>query len=251
VIRIGCSGWQYADWREAFYPRGCAQRRWLEHYAGTFDTVEVNSTFYRLAKRDAVERWVAQTPAEFCFAVKGSRYLTHMKRLTETERGIGRFYDPIEPMIDGGKLGPVLWQLPENFKRDTERLAAFMDALPEGDHAFELRNASWHVDEVYDLLRSHNAALVVADRKGLPEEDLVPTADFGFVRFHYGRRGRGGNYSQTELEDWAQRLAGWELDRTLWVYFNNDWNAYAVRNAIELRRLLATSTAAGLESIRT
>jgi uncharacterized protein YecE (DUF72 family) len=237
-VRVGCSGWQYADWREAFYPRGLPQRRWLEHYASVFDTVEVNTTFYRLTKVDTVARWVQQTPPGFTFAVKGSRFLTHMKRLTDLDRGIRRFYAPLEPMIDAGKLGPVLWQLPDSFRVDVPRLKTWLEALPPGQHAFELRHASWLIDEVFDVLREHRAALVVADRAGRPEEAFVPTAQFGFVRFHHGRRGRGGNYSQAELEEWARRLTEWRREFPLFVYFNNDWNAYAVRNALYLRRRL-------------
>jgi uncharacterized protein YecE (DUF72 family) len=237
-VRIGCSGWQYADWREAFYPRGCAQRRWLEHYATVFDTVEVNSTFYRLTKAETVARWVQQTPSEFTFTVKGSRFLTHMKRLTDTDRGIRRFYDPLAPMIEAGKLGPVLWQLPDNFHCDAPRLGSWLDALPEGQHAFELRHRSWWTDEIYDLLSKHNAALVVGDRAGRDEDPFVPTADFGFIRFHHGRRGRNGNYSQAELDEWAQRVQAWRRQVPMFAYFNNDWNAYAVRNAVDLRRRL-------------
>src|SRR6476660_5094384 len=114
-MRIGCSGWNYADWRGRVYPKGCPTSRWLEHYATLFDTVEVNSTFYRLAKRDAVARWVEQTPRGFCFAVKASRYLTHIKRLTNLSPGIERFYAPLMTLVEAGKLGPVLWQLPPNF----------------------------------------------------------------------------------------------------------------------------------------
>src|SRR5581483_11274268 len=123
AIRIGCSGWMYDSWRGRLYPERCAKRRWLEVYARHYDTVEVNSTFYRLARRSAVEGWVSQTSPEFLFAVKASRYLTHIKRLLDIRDGIARFYEPLEPMIEAGRLGPVLWQLPENFHRDDQRLA--------------------------------------------------------------------------------------------------------------------------------
>ena len=122
-VRIGCSGWNYRDWRERVYPQGLPTRRWLEHYAQLFDTVEVNTTFYRLPRREAVANWAAETPPGFLFAVKASRYLTHIKRLTDLGRGVERFYERIEPLADAGKLGPVLWQLPANFRCDMERLA--------------------------------------------------------------------------------------------------------------------------------
>ena len=128
-VRIGCSGWMYDDWRGRLYPERVPKRRWLEVYASVFDTVEVNSTFYRLARRDAVAGWVAQTPGGFLFAVKASRYLTHVKRLLDIRDGIGRFYEPLEPMREAGRLGPVLWQLPENFHRDDQRLAGWLELL--------------------------------------------------------------------------------------------------------------------------
>ena len=149
--RIGCSGWNYPHWREVVYPKGLPPARWLEHYATLFDTVEVNSTFYQLPKRDSVARWVEQTPDGFVFTVKASRYLTHVKRLTDLGSGIERFYERIEPLVRSPKLGPVLWQLPANFRRDGERLGAALEALPAGRHCFEFRHESWFVDEVYKL----------------------------------------------------------------------------------------------------
>ncbi|HEY2637281.1 MAG TPA: DUF72 domain-containing protein, partial [Solirubrobacteraceae bacterium] len=149
AVRIGCSGWNYADWREVVYPKGLPTRRWLERYAELFDTVEVNSTFYRLARPDAVARWVELTPQGFTFAVKASRFLTHMKRLTDMDRGVRRFYDRIEPLVGTPKLGPIVWQLPESFSRDDARLAFALEHLPPGRHCFELRHRSWFVPEVY------------------------------------------------------------------------------------------------------
>jgi uncharacterized protein YecE (DUF72 family) len=239
VIRIGCSGWNYRSWRETFYPKGLPAARWLEHYASVFDTVEVNTTFYRLAQRSAVERWVRQTPPEFCFAVKASRYLTHMKRLTDLERGVERLYEPLEPLLAAGKLGPTLWQLPPNFARDDARLAAALDRMPPGRHTFEFRHPSWFCDEVYELLRWHGVALTIADRPGLDFQTHELTADFTFVRLHHGRRGRRGNYSETELREWAARLAAWSGSLDVYAYFNNDWEAFAPRNAVTLRRMVA------------
>jgi uncharacterized protein YecE (DUF72 family) len=142
-VRIGCSGWNYRDWRGTFYPEALPARRWLEHYATVFDTVEVNTTFYRLPARDAVAHWVQQTPDRFEFTVKASRYLTHMKRLRDMGDGIARFYERIEPLVDAGRLGPVLWQLPPRFPRDDDRLARALERLPPGRHAFEFRDPSW------------------------------------------------------------------------------------------------------------
>jgi uncharacterized protein YecE (DUF72 family) len=237
-MHVGCSGWNYRHWRETVYPKGLPARRWLEHYATLFDTVEVNNTFYRLPSRTAVEGWAEQTPPGFILTVKASRYLTHIKRLADLGAGLARFYERIEPLIDAGKLGPVLWQLPPTFRRDDDRLAAALDQLPPGRHAFEFRHESWFAPEVYELLRSRNAALVIGDHPQRPFQAYELTADWTFVRFHSGRRGRNGNYSKRELQEWAKRIAGWARRAEVYAYFNNDWNGYAVRNGLELKRLL-------------
>jgi len=239
-VRIGCSGWNYGHWRERVYPKGCPPSRWLRFYAGLFDTVEVNTTFYRLPRRDAVARWVEQAPDDFCFAVKMSRYITHLKRLTDVEGGLARFYERIEPLARSPKLGPVLWQLPPTFKRNDERLAATLDALPPGRHCFEFREPSWYADDVYSLLRDRGVALVIPDSPKYPFRTLELTADWTFIRFHYGSRGRNGNYSERELEEWAQRIDAWRRKVDVYAYFNNDWEGYAVRNGRWLRRRLAS-----------
>ena len=161
TVRVGCSGWQYRDWRGVLYREGVGQARWLGRYAEAFDTVEVNSTFYRLASRNAVERWVQQTPPDFLFALKASRYLIHMKKLRDIGQGIERFSERIEPLARTPKMGPVLWQLPEWFERDDDTLAAALDALPAGRHCFEFRHPSWFCEPVYALLRRHDVALVI------------------------------------------------------------------------------------------
>jgi len=238
-VHVGCSGWNYRDWRERFYPKGLAARCWLESYAERFDTVEVNTTFYRLPSRDAVAHWVEQVPGGFVFAVKASRYLTHVKRLTDLGRGMERFYERIEPLREARRLGPVLWQLPENFRRDDGRLAALLDAVPPGMHAVEFRHESWFAPEVLALLRRHGAALVIGDHPQRPFQSHEATAPFMFVRFHHGARGRRGNYSRSELEEWAQRLHRWRARREVFAYFNNDWEGFAPANASWLARRLA------------
>jgi uncharacterized protein YecE (DUF72 family) len=234
AIHIGCSGWDYADWRGSFYDEHEPKRRWLELYAERFDTVEVNSTFYRLARPEAVKRWVDATPDGFLFAVKASRYLTHIKRLTDLESGIKRFYAPLEPMIDAGRLGPVLWQLPENFHRDDERLTGWLQALPPGLHTIEFRHESWFAPAVLELLRQAGVALTIGDHPSRPFQSHEATASWRFIRFHYGSRGRGGNYSQRELDEWAERIERWRARETIWAYFNNDWQGFAPRNAADL-----------------
>jgi uncharacterized protein YecE (DUF72 family) len=235
---VGCSGWNYRPWRGTFYPSDLPAGRWLEHYARVFDTVEVNTTFYRLIGRDAVAHWIEQTPQGFVFAVKASRYLTHVKRLVDIGEGVTRFYEPLGPMIDAGRLGPVLWQLPANFHRDDARLAGLLSRLPRGRHAFELRHPSWFADEVYALLREHDAALVIADHPERGFQTFQATAAWRYVRLHYGHRGRRGNYSPRELEEWAERLQAWRADGPIFAYFNNDWEGFAPRNASKLLELL-------------
>jgi uncharacterized protein YecE (DUF72 family) len=238
TIRIGCSGWNYSHWRERVYPKGLPSHRWLEHYATLFDTVEVNNTFYRLPSRSAVAAWVAQSPPGFVFAVKASRFLTHVKRLTDLGQGVERFYERIEPLVHSPKLGPVLWQLPPHFRRDDDRLGSALERLPPGRHCFEFRHESWFAREVYALLRAHDAALVIGDTPQRPFQAHELTASWTFIRFHHGSRGRGGNYSERELEEWAARIEAWRRDVDVYAYFNNDWNCYAVRNALLLRKMI-------------
>jgi uncharacterized protein YecE (DUF72 family) len=238
-VRIGCSGWNYGHWRERVYAKGLPPRRWLEYYATLFDTVEVNTTFYRLPTRSAVAGWVEQTPKSFLFTVKASRYLTHIKRLTDMESGVARFYERIEPLVQSGKLGPVLWQLPANFRRNDERLASALEHLPQGRHCLEFRHESWFEDDVYALLRQRGVALVIGDNPRRPFQTHELTADWTFIRFHYGHRGRNGNYSERELEEWRRRIAAWRSRVDVYAYFNNDWEGYAVKNAVWLRSRLS------------
>jgi uncharacterized protein YecE (DUF72 family) len=202
-----------------------------------FDTVEVNSTFYRLPTRAATERWAAATPASFLFAVKASRYLTHVKRLRELPAGIALLFERIEPLIESGKLGPILWQLPESFHRNDERLGAALQELPPGRHCFEFRHSSWFVPEVYELLRTNGVALVVGDTPKRPFQTLERTAGWMFVRFHVGR-GRQGNYTPAQLREWAAQVGEWARDGDVYAYFNDDWGGFAVREARRLQELV-------------
>ncbi len=243
TYRIGCSGWNYASWRHGvFYPERCPARLWLEYYARHFDTVEVNATFYRLPTAKAVQGWVDQTPDDFVLTIKMSRYVTHVKRLRDLGPSLELFYSRIEPLVRSPKLGPVLWQLPPTFKRDDERLAEALGQLPPGRHAFEFRHAGWFAPEVMELLRAHDVALVIGDRPevhSFQTHDL--TTDWAFVRFHSGTRGRRGNYSDSELREWAGRIRAWPV-REAFIYFNNDWEGFAPQNAIRLHELLGGVT---------
>jgi uncharacterized protein YecE (DUF72 family) len=240
AIRIGCSGWNYASWKHEFYG-GLPARAWLEHYAQHFDTVEVNNTFYRLPNVEAVANWERTVPPGFLFTIKASRYLTHIKRLLDVGQGLERFYERLEPLLRSPKMGPILWQLPPNFQRDDERLGNALAKLPrEQRHCFEFRHPSWFAEDVYALLREHGAALVIGDRPEVKEfQAHVFTAPWTLVRFHYGSRGRRGNYSETELREWALRLEDWSRHVEVLAYFNNDWEVFAVRNALRLKELLA------------
>jgi uncharacterized protein YecE (DUF72 family) len=235
--RIGCSGWNYAHWREVFYPKGLPESRWLAHYAERFDTVELNASFYRLPTRKAAAGWANGTPDGFLFAVKASRYLTHVKRLREVAQGVELLYERIEPLVEAGKLGPVLWQLPENFHRDDDRLAGALAELPEGRHCFEFRHASWFVPEVEELLRAHRVALVIGDHPKRPFQTLTRTANWSFVRFHVGR-GKDGNYTPAQLREWAERVREWREKGDVYVYFNDDWKGFAVKEALRMKELL-------------
>ena len=241
--RIGCSGWNYDHWREgAFYPPRCPASRWLAFYAERFDTVELNATFYRLPRHSAAERWVRETPERFTFAVKVSRYVTHVKRLQDAGRHLDLLLERIDPLVRARKLGPLLWQLPPTFKRNDERLAAALGQLPRSfRHAIEFRHESWFAPDVMDLLRAHDAALVIADRPEIHSfQTHTLTSDFVYLRFHHGH-GRRGNYSRSELGAWASRVRGWAADRQVYAYFNNDWEAFAPDNAATLARLLGAA----------
>lgn len=234
-VRIGCSGWSYRDWRGVLYPEGVPARRWLEHYATVFDTVELNATFYRLPEARTARGWAEQVPDGFLFSVKASRYLTHMKRLRDLESGLQRFWERIEPLREAGRLGPVLWQLPGDFERDDETLARALAALPEAHHCFELRHASWFAPDVRELLSEHGASLAIGDDAREDPPRPSPAGPVAYLRLHYGARGREGNYSDRELAIWRRRIAAWRSRRPVYAYLNNDWQGFAPRNARELR----------------
>ena len=244
TLALGCSGWSYAHWRDPVYGRAPA-REWLPIYAGMFSTVEVNATFYRLPSTRMVQGWADHSPEGFRFAVKVSRYVTHIRRLTDAGSHLQRLLERIEPLIGAGKLGPLLWQLPETFHRDDERLATALDQLPhEFRHAVEFRHPSWFCASVMDILRRAGVALVIGDHPTRRFQTRELTTDFTYIRFHHGHAGRGGNYSDRELAGWAEAIAGWLAQGDVYAYFNNDWlgrsgRPYAVENARTLADLAA------------
>jgi uncharacterized protein YecE (DUF72 family) len=236
---IGTSGWSYKHWRGPFYPSGMARGTdQLRFYAERFDTVEVNGTFYRLIEADTFRKWRETTTAGFTFACKGSRYLTHMKRLKDPEQGARRFFERVEALED--QLGPVVFQLPGRFKPDRERLAGFLDALPAGHrYAFEFRDSRWFEPEILEVLKEHAVALCLYEFAGR-EAPLEVTADFVYIRLHGPEGPYQGSYGDKALRAWTNRIDGWArkgLD--VYCYFDNDDRGFAPKNALRLKELLA------------
>ncbi|MGB9885370.1 MAG: DUF72 domain-containing protein [Moorellales bacterium] len=239
---LGTSGYNYPHWREHFYPSDLPSRQWLAYYALEFNTVELNVTFYRLPLAKTFAAWRGCTPPGFVFAMKGSRAVTHLKRLSGAEEAAEKFFERASEL--GDKLGAVLWQLPPGLKGDVARLEAFLAFLR--DHpvagrirqAFEFRHPSWFNPEIYRLLRGHGAGLCVADGPRWPLVKEV-TADFVYVRFHGRRKLYASAYTEEELSAWAQDIAGW-LARGLdvFAYFNNDAQGFALANARRLREMV-------------
>ena len=246
-VLIGTSGWQYRDWRERFYPTGVPQRRWLEHYAERFRTVESNNAFYRLPTPETFEGWRARTPADFVMAVKVNRYITHIRRLGGAAQPVARFLEHARRL--GPKLGPVLLQLPPNLKADIGSLAEVLGAFGEDVRvAVEFRHESWFSDETAELLAQRGAALCLADRHSGPVSATWRTADWGYLRFHEGAASPHPCYGRTALGSWARRVAEmWGSEADVFVYFNNDRGCCAVRDA---RAFARAAERVGLEPTR-
>ena len=236
AVRVGCSGWQYRHWRGDFYPAELPPSRWLEHYAEHFDTVEINNSFYRLPEAPTFAAWRRRAPAGFLFAVKASRFLTHMKKLKDPDEPIARFFSRAAQL--GRSLGPVLYQLPPRWPLNLERLQLFLDALPaRRRHAIEFREPSWYDDRVLALLDRRRIALCLHDMAGSASGRLS-VGPFVYVRFH-GTSKYSGSYSNETLEDWADWLAERTAEgKPVFAYFNNDTGGHAPRDAIRLRNAL-------------
>jgi len=227
---IGTSGWVYPHWRDVFYPPKLPQSKWLEFYTGYFSTVELNNSFYRLPSEQAFSNWRATSPEGFRYAVKVSRFITHIKRLKDVAEPIETFLQRARHLNE--KLGPLLYQLPPNMHRNDERLESFLPLLPKGlRHVIEFRHQSWLDEEVFDILRRHNIGFCVFDMPGLPCP-LLATADFAYIRFHGSTGLYFSCYSDEELEEWARSISvlAKDLD-TVYIYFNNDAEGFAIKNA--------------------
>jgi uncharacterized protein YecE (DUF72 family) len=244
AYRVGTSGWHYLHWRGTFYPPSLPTSEWLGWYQRHFDTVEINSSFYRLPSTATASAWGDAAPAGFTFAVKASRYLTHMKKLQSARPALARFLAVCQAL--GKRCGPLLFQLPPGWKCDPPRLAAFLGDLPERrECAFELRDPSWHVDAIYALLERHNAAFCIYDLKGCQSPRPL-TADFAYLRLHGpGPQAYCGSYGPAALAGWADSILAWKHLRRVYVYFDNDEAGHAVRDALDLRRLLDAGQGSG------
>jgi uncharacterized protein YecE (DUF72 family) len=230
-VHIGTSGWQYARWRDRFYPKGVAQSNWLAYYADRFSCVEVNNTFYNLPAEETFRKWREETPTDFEFILKASRYLTHVRRLREPEDSVRLFMERSRPLRR--RTAAVLLQLPPRFKADVDRLRHTLRAFPRTLRiAVEFRDESWFTDAVRDLLTERNAALCCADRKGSVAEPDWHTADWSYLRFHEGDGSPYPCYHDATLRAAARRLAQRSRDVTdAYVFFNNDAGGCAVDDA--------------------
>jgi uncharacterized protein YecE (DUF72 family) len=239
-IRVGCSGWQYAHWRTLFYPAILSQARWFDYYASQFDTVEINNTFYRLPESSTFDAWRRAAPPGFLYAVKASRFLTHMKKLKDPKEPLHRLFARARSL--GPFLGPVLYQLPPHWDVNLDRLGHFLRALPlNRRHAIEFRHPRWYSNEVFALLNKHHVACCIHDMAGSASGRLA-VGPFIYARFH-GPIRYGGRYNDRVLDDWATWLAGRaEEGMPIYVYFNNDVGGHAPRDAIRLRERLRHAT---------
>jgi uncharacterized protein YecE (DUF72 family) len=234
-IRIGCSGWSYPHWRKVFYPDKMPAREHFAFYAQQFSTVELNNSFYRQPPYERFEAWREQAPPGFVFAVKGSRYVTHLKRLAVEKTSIDLVVDAALGL--GDKLGPILFQLQPNFYLDLQRLEHFVATLPRDvRYTLEFRHDSWLVPAVFDLLRAHRIALCIPDHPKMPKA-LEITSDFTYIRMHLPPQGLG--YGRSALEPWADRITDWSRQRlAVFVYFNNDMEGHAIKDAQTLVSLV-------------
>lgn len=237
AIHIGTSGWHYQHWRGPFYPEKLPPAQMLAFYTQHFDTVELNNTFYRLPPESGLQNWRAQTPPGFLFAAKGSRFLTHIKKLKDTGPGIVNYFERVDLL--GKKLGPVIFQLPPHWEANSDRLEEFLAALPRGHrYAFELRDPTWHTPEVYRILERHRVAFCIFEIAGFFSGIRV-TTNFAYLRLHGPGAAYQGKYPARTLQRWADQIRQWRQElRAVYVYFDNDQAAYAVENALELKRLL-------------
>lgn len=229
---IGTSGWQYSHWDKRFYPQEISKKKWLGFYAKNFNSVEVNGTFYGPIKRKTFESWHRSVPRDFKFTLKGSRWITHMKKLSGVDKAVKKFYSRAEPLKR--KLGCILWQLPPNLNKDLKRLDSFCRTLDNRkNNVIEFRDRSWFDKDTYSLLRERGVGFCIVSAPGLPE-DIKLTSDILYVRFHGKRKWYTSLYSEREMKKWARKIKYSRAER-VYCYFNNDARAYAIKNARMIR----------------
>jgi len=238
-LQVGTSGWNYEHWRGVFYESSITQDEWLEYYSHRFPTVEINNSFYQLPQRRTLQKWKRTVDESFTFAVKASRYITHMKKLRESESAARKFIKRVDML--NGHVGPILFQLPPKWRCNAQRLEEFLESLPE-DHryAFEFRDHSWWCDEVYELLRLHHAAFCIFDLGGETSPTEV-TVDYVYVRLHGpSEKPYQGRYGAQRLSGWAGAFSRWLAQgRDVYCYFDNDQHGYAAQDAMRLQQMLA------------
>jgi uncharacterized protein YecE (DUF72 family) len=236
-VRIGCSGWIYRHWRGLFYPEKLAQRLWFEHYAATFATVELNTSFYHLPKPETFDKWREQAPPGFLYAVKAPRFVTHMKKLKDCAEPVETFLTRARRLC--GTLGPILYQLPPRFAFNRARLEDFLALLPRDlVHVFEFREKSWLSEEVLALLDERGVSFCAHDMPGSRTERWA-AGPIAYVRFHGGEGKYWGRYSDKGLLGWTDWIAGQARGgRDVWCYFNNDIEGHAVHDALTLRAMV-------------
>jgi uncharacterized protein YecE (DUF72 family) len=235
-IRIGTSGWHYEDWRGAFYPKYLNKKEWLKFYSRHFNTVEINNSFYHLPLATTFETWREQTPQDFHFTVKANRYITHIKKLNNCQETLPSFLTNARELKE--KFTAVLYQFPPNFHKNIDKLKTFLDIAQNHVHCvLEFRHNSWYNDQVFEIMAEYNTALCLHDLSTCPTPKVI-TADLIYLRFH-GSEHRKGNYSTHELEKYAEWInANRNKAKKILAYFNNDYKAFAIKNAATLRSLI-------------
>jgi len=236
-IHIGTSGWHYDHWRGPFYPQDLSAKAYLEYYMERFHTVEINNSFYQLPKEETLAVWRDTVPSGFIFTVKGSRYITHMKKLKDPEGAVALFLERVEVL--GDKAGPILFQLPPRWRANPERLVSFLEALPgQFRYAFEFRDPSWFNSEVYDILAGHGAAFCIYELGGQVSPKEI-TADFVYVRLHGPGGPYQGQYTTEVLAGWAGAFATWASQgKKVYCYFDNDEAGYAAQDAMNIQEMI-------------
>lgn len=236
-IHIGTSGWHYEHWKGHFYPKDLPSDHFLAYYARYFQTAEINNTFYHLPGEKAVAEWRDAVPSGFIFAVKASRYITHMKKLNDPQQALSLFFKRVETL--GDKLGPILFQLPPHWHFNLERLKAFLQTLPHNfRYAFEFRDGSWINDSTSQVLVEHNATFCIYDFAGTESPKIV-TSDLLYVRLHGPKAAYAGRYDTKTLAEWAENFLTWKSqDKQIFCYFDNDEAGYAVQDALRLKEMV-------------